>query len=227
MTESRDPDAVLADLKHGADKRKAASLDIVHEVCRELSARERTDLQIATVGRAAAARGGPTAGTIRNPPGLAYQQLITAWRRYAGLPERTGRAPKPKGAGAPSDEAMLEKIENPAMRRWVGELLAERARLRAENRDLKANMSITIDQRPRSNKEVIGSPQDLLKPHEREALEEAISDDFFEKLGWRVDEKERVRDVTTETETKSGFPIYRRGYLSGLRKLLGHHGSKA
>ena len=227
MTENRDPHEVLADLKHDADKRKAASLDIVHTVCNELAAADRPDLQIATVGRASAKQGGPTAGTIRNPPGLAYQQLITAWRRYAGLPERTGRTPKPKRRGPLSDEAMLEKIENPAMRRWVGEILAERARLRAENRDLKANMSITVDQRPRVDKEVIGPPQDLLKPYEREALEEAISDEFFTKLGWRLDEKERVRDTMTETENKPGLTIYRRGYLSGLRKLLGQHGRKA
>ena len=207
------PDDLLDQLKTTATPRKQKTLDLIHEVCREQYERGSKDFSVATIARIAADRGGPSKGAIHNATGDDYKGLIKAWAEHTG-----GVTRKVRQVSANPYAALIEKIENPALRSMMNGILAENRQMRREITLLKAEGNRVIDMRPQS-KEPRETVQILpashgLYPTEIEALRHAVSDRLLEDEGWTTDSEGRVINEV-------GRAIYKAGYVSAVRKIVG------
>ena len=210
------PDDLLDQLKTTATPRKQKTLDLIHEVCREQYERGSKDFSVATIARIASDRGGPSKGAIHNATGDDYKGLIKAWAEHTG-----GVTRKVRQVSANPYAALIEKIENPALRSMMNGILAENRQMRREITLLKAEGNRVIDMRPQS-KEPRETVQILpashgLYPTEIEALRHAVSDRLLEDEGWTTDSEGRV-------VTETGRALYKPGYVSAIRKILGVDG---
>jgi len=131
-------------------------------------------------------------------------------------------SPTSSGAITSSRDAdILPRIQDPAIRALVGMIIAERNRLSAENKKLKAHAELVIDNRPvrpQAPVEVLPPLRCLLLTSERDALEEAISEKFLKGRGWNAEENGRVRN-------EHGRSLYKPGYVTAIRKVLENCGS--
>lgn len=115
-----DPKQLLDELCKDAHPRTAASLRIIFDVCQEQEERGSTDYSVATIGKLANARGGPSAPAIRNKTGERYRALIVAYADNVGGRKKKGAAPKP----SPADE-LLEGVSDPVLRARINLLVAD------------------------------------------------------------------------------------------------------
>lgn len=210
------PDDLLDQLKTTATPRKQKTLDLIHEVCREQYERGSKDYSVATIARIAADRGGPSKGAIHNATGDDYKGLIKAWAEHTG-----GVTRKVRQVSENPYAALIDKIENPALRSMMNGILAENRQMRREITLLKAEGNRVIDMRPQS-KEPRETVQILpashgLYPTEIEALRHAVSDRLLKDEGWTTDSEGRV-------VTETGRALYKPGYVSAIRKILGVDG---
>jgi hypothetical protein len=188
-----DPDVFLEQLKTSAGTRKAKSLDILHEVCREQFKRGSKDFSVGTIGRLSGERGGLATQSIRNATGDDFKALVSVWANHTGGSEKR----QPKVHETPL-YAVLEKIPDPAVRAVIGPVLAENKKLKGEVNLLKRNAQIVIDQRPTAGRagEGKGGVQVVLAgaltDTEKEALRHACSSKLLQDEGWHVDESGRV-----------------------------------
>ncbi len=212
------PDDLLDQLKRTATPRKQKTLDLIHEVCLEQYERGSRDFSVATIARIAEDRGGPSKGAIHNKTGDDYKGLIKAWAQHTG-----GLTRKVRQVSENPYTALIEKIENPALRSMMAGLLAENRRMRREITLLKAEGNRVIDMRPRpaeSRESVQILPASTgLFPSEIEALRHAVSDQVLKGEGWTTDAEGRVR-------SQAGRVILKAGYVSAIRKILGEVGNK-
>ena len=76
------PDDVLNSLKAQSNTRMRASLDMLHEVCRDLKTGGSVDFSLPTIGFLLIKRKGPSYQTLRNnnPQGKRYRTLIQSWK---------------------------------------------------------------------------------------------------------------------------------------------------
>lgn len=210
------PDDLLDQLRTIATPRKQKTLDLIHEVCREQYERGSKDFSVATIARVAADRGGPSKGAIHNATGDDYKGLIKAWAEHTG-----GVTRKVRQVSENPYAALIEKIENPALRSMMNGILAENRQMRREITLLKAEGNRVIDMRPQTT-EPRETVQILpvshgLYPTEIEALRHAVSDRLLKDEGWTTDSEGRVY-------TETGRALYKPGYVSAIRKILGEDG---
>ena len=210
------PDDLLDQLKKTATPRKQKTLDLIHEVCREQYERGSKDFSVATIARIAADRGGPSKGAIHNATGDDYKGLIKAWADHTG-----GVTRKVRQVSENPYNALIDKIENPALRSMMNGILAENRQMRREITLLKAEGNRVIDMRPQSvePREVV---QILPASHglyatEIEALRHAVSDRLLKDEGWTTDAEGRVFNDTKRA-------IYKPGYVTAIRKIIGVDG---
>ncbi|WP_205750592.1 gamma-mobile-trio protein GmtX [Azonexus hydrophilus] len=212
------PDDLLEQLKKTATPRKQKTLDLIHEVCREQYERGSKDFSVATIARIAEDRGGPSKGAIHNKTGDDYKGLIKAWAEHTG-----GVTRKVRQVSENPYTALIDKIENPALRSMMAGLLAENRQMRREITLLKAEGNRVIDMRPapsqppRESIEVLPASTGLY-PSEIEALRHAISDRLLKDEGWKTDAAGRVIN-------EAGRPIFKPGYVTAIRKVLGESAS--
>ena len=210
------PDDLLDQLKTTATPRKQKTLDLIHEVCREQYERGSKDFSVATIARIAADRGGPSKGAIHNATGDDYKGLIKAWAEHTG-----GVTRKVRQVSQNPYTALIDKIENPALRSMMNGILAENRQMRREITLLKAEGNRLIDMRPQSTEPrvpvQIPPASHGLYPTEIEALRHAVSDRLLEDEGWTTDSEGRV-------VTETGRALYKPGYVSAIRKILGVDG---
>ncbi len=207
------PDELLDQLKKTATPRKQKTLDLIYEVCREQYERGSRDFSVATISRIAEGRGGPGKGAIHNKTGDDYKGLIKAWAEHTG-----GLTRKVRQVSENPYVALIDKIENPALRSMMAGILAENRQMRREITLLKAEGNRVIDMRPQS----MASRQAVhilpastgLYPSEIEALRHAVSDQVLKDEGWITDAEGRVMNEV-------GRVIYKPGYVSAIRKILG------
>ncbi|AXK40180.1 gamma-mobile-trio protein GmtX [Crenobacter cavernae] len=208
------PDDLLEQLKANANPRKQKNLDIIHAVCREQYERGAKDFSVATISRIAQERGGPVKSTIHNKTGDDFKGLIKVWAEYTG-----GVTRKVRKVSENPIYAVLDKIENPAVRAVMGAVLAENQKLKREVNLLKANAEVVIDMRriaatvPGEMVEVLPATTGLTDS-EKEALRHAISDGLMQDEGWTQDDHGRILSTR-------GRPIFKVGFVSAIRKLLG------
>jgi len=211
------PDDMFAQLLESAGKRRRASLEIIHAVCREQHERGAKDYSIATIARLSEAKGGPTDSTIRNKTGEEYQGLIKCWASH------TGGSPRklPKLSEDPIMD-LVASVEKPEVRAILGSIVAENRKLKREVNLLKHQVSQTavLDLRELPNGGAMPSPSGELPPpppglteKEVAALREAISPEKLADEGWAIDGQ---GFVVNENQRK----IYGVGYVSAIKKLI-------
>lgn len=210
------PDDLLDQLKITATPRKQKTLDLIHEVCREQYERGSKDFSVATIARIAADRGGPSKGAIHNATGDDYKGLIKAWAEHTG-----GVTRKVRQVSANPYSALIDKIENPALRSMMNGILAENRQMRREITLLKAEGNRVIDMRPQHNEpretvQILPASHGLYST-EIEALRHAVSARFLEDEGWTADAEGRVFNDTKRA-------IYKPGYMTAIRKIIGVDG---
>lgn len=212
------PDELLEQLKKTANARKQRNLDIIHAVCREQYERGNKDFSVATIARIAEGRGGPVKGSIHNKTGDDFKGLIRAWAEHTG-----GVTRKVRQQSQNPYEALIERIENPALRSLMSGILAENRRLRRENALLKSETYRVLDMRPQVSSvpappiEILPASAGLL-PSEIDALRQAVSAKFLAGEGWTCDEDGRIFN-------DRGRTIFRAGYASAIRKIIGEGNS--
>jgi hypothetical protein len=207
------PDDLIEQLKKTATPRKQRSLDIIFEVCREQFERGSRDFSVATIARIAANRGGPSKGAIHNATGDDYKGLIKAWAEHTG-----GVTRKVRQVSANPYTALIEKIENPALRSMMNGILAENRQMRREITLLKAEGNRMIDMRPLAaeSREVVQilPASHGLYPTEVDALRHAVSDRLLRDEGWTTDSEGRILSET-------GRVIFKPGFVSAIHKIIG------
>lgn len=212
-----DPDQLLDRLKTTAHTRKAKSLEILHDVCREQFERGSKDFTIATIGRLSLEKGGPATQSIRNKTGDDFKALITAWASHTGGAVKR----QPKLSNNPL-YAVLEKIPDPAIRAVMGSVLAENKKLKGEVNLLKRTALVAIDQRPLQPAPTTAQQTVQILPafnnltdSEKNALRHAISDTLLQDEGWKHDESGRILN-------NRGRTVFKAGFASAIRKVLGN-----
>jgi len=213
------PDELLEQLKKTATPRKQKTLDLIHEVCREQYERGSRDFSVATIARIAEDRGGPSKGAIHNKTGDDYKGLIKAWAEHTG-----GVTHKVRQVSENPYAALIGKIENAALRSMMAAILAENRQMRREITLLKAEGNRVIDMRPtpaesREAVQILPASTGLF-PSEVEALRHAVSERLFEDERWKTDNEGRILN-------ELGRPIFKPGYVSAIRKILGETGVPA
>lgn len=210
------PDDLLEQLKANANTRKQKNLDLIHAVCREQYERGSKDFSVATISRIAQERGGPVTSTIHNKTGDDFKGLIKAWANHTGGVTRKLRKPTNNPVWD-----MLDLIPDPAVRSVMGAVLAENKKLRGEVNLLNQHANITIDYRDKSGEGPEAArtgeylPADVgLTVTEKEALHHAISEKFLKDEGWKEDKHGRIL-------TDKGSPLFRIGFTTAIRKILG------
>ena len=216
------PEQVLAALKADARPQTCRALDVVSSVCAEAHKLGARDFSLATIGRLAEQRHGPSMRTLYNAKSAHYRALIRAWADFtaqaSGQPEIAPAKPL-------AEEELLYKIDDPALRGVFGAIVAERNRLRSEVTLLRAKANIVVDRRVypgdiRLNKgqvmQVLTGSHQLL-PLETEALTKAISAEFLKQEGW-------TEGPDGEILNARGRRLYGLGYATAIRKLLGSDG---
>lgn len=218
MTKAVSPEQVLAALKADARPQKRRALDVVNAVCAELHKLGARDFSLATIGRLAEQRQGPSMRTLYNAQSEHYRALIQAWAHFTS--ETTGR-PAAVLIKPLAEEDLLRKIVDPALRALFGAIVAERNRLRSEVNILRSHAGIVVDRRvlPGDIKVADGQVMQLLTAGhrllsmEREALARAISIKFLEQEGWREGPNGEILNA-------KGRKLFGLGYGTAIRKVL-------
>jgi len=207
------PDDLLDQLKKTASPRKQQTLELIYDVCREQYERGSKDFSVATIARIAADRGGPGKGAIHNKTGDDYKGLIKAWAEHTG-----GVTRKVRQVSENPYTELINKIDNPALRSMMAGILAENRQMRREITLLKAEGNRVIDMRPS-----LDAPHEAVQilpastglyPTEIKALCHAVSDQLFNEEGWKCDAEGRVFN-------EAGRPVFKAGYVSAIRKIIG------
>lgn len=210
---------------------KIRNIELIHEVCREHERRGDSNFSLREIGSAVEAKGGLNAKTLWNPQSEDYRKLIEAWRIYAGSPKLS------EANKLASKNKLLQNIHDPATRIVVEKLFRERNILRTEVSILKQHSNIVVDRRPiKTGASSPGNPKDVamtveviskpdLNQLEREALEHAISQNFWSSEGWREEENGRIVKDLGSSRSRTVFKV---GFASAIRKILatGSHMSK-
>ena len=216
---------LLKELKERKSQRTQSSLDKLNELLKAHSGAGEKDFSIATIGRLSAMKGGIGSVSIRNKSGGHYRRLIEAWAVNASCTMKKPPNLNSRERDIPTDNKLLERLDDPALRVLFGQIIAEGKKLKKENRLLKQQVDIVIDLRPtkvmpyrpstpQESIEIITPLHGKLLPSEIEALESAISEDFFNSQGWDINEKAgRVKD-------QHGRPLYKPGYINAIKKVL-------
>lgn len=216
-------DIVLEDLKDGKTSRTKANLEKLNSILKKYAESGQRDFSITQIGRISAAKGGPAYEALRATRNKHYRTLIEAWAQKCNTNTKKPIASHARSKSIPTDNKLLERIPDPALRVVFGQIIAERNRYRKEVNLLKQHANVIIDKRPvrqfdthaERNVEVLPSLSDLLTDSEKKALNYAISDECMENHRWQTSQAGQVKDIDHNGE------IFPRGFVTGLRKILG------
>lgn len=219
---SIDVKVILEDLKSNKSQRTKDSLDKLNTL---LEARFNTgekDYSIATIGRISKADGGIGTVSIRNKTGDHFRLLIDAWATKANVTMKKPLAPQSRVRNTPADMDLLMRLDDPALRAVFGQIIAEKNKLKDENRILKKNVDVVVDMRPNQvihaeqvhqGVAVLPALNGLLLPSDIDALEDAINTQKMIQRGWTVSKYGAVKD---EHER----PLFKNGFVLAIQKIL-------
>lgn len=182
-----------------------SSLKAIHETCEEQFQSGILDFSIARIANSGAHRGVPQAQSIRNKSGRLYKELIDGWNVQHG---------KSNVSSANKSKEWVNRIEDPATRFLVNDLLAQKRTLMSELQILKSVKVLEIDMRVDQSGKIISRDQVNLVNTELEALQLSIEPRTFDKLGW-------VRQERGAVSNKNGEKIFEIGFISAIEKILG------
>jgi len=218
-----DIETILTDLKEGKVARTCASLDKLNQTLQAYYESGQRDFSITTIGRISTDDGGVGYQSIRATRNEHFRRLIEAWAAKADTTTKKPLVSNSRSRHVPTDNKLLERITDPALRALFGQIIAERNRYRKEVNILKQHANVVIDKRPvrqfeaRAEPaiEVLPSFDNLLTISEIKALQFAVSDECMERHNWQSTQAGQVKDMEYNME------IFPRGFVTGLRKLLG------
>ncbi|MFB0975802.1 MAG: gamma-mobile-trio protein GmtX, partial [Tolumonas sp.] len=130
--------------------------------------------------------------------------------------------PQSRLLDVPSDMDLLKRLDDPAMRAVFGQIIAEKNKLKAENRILKHSAEVVVEMRPHQvihaeqvhqEVEVLPSLDGVLLQGDIEALEDAINEEKMAQRGWTVSKYGAVKD---EHER----PLFKNGFVLAIQKVL-------
>lgn len=216
-------DIILADLKDGKVPRTQQALDKLNSILKYYAGSGQRDFSITQIGRVSAAEGGPGYEALRATRNKHYRDLIEAWAQKCQTSTKKPLAPSSRSNSIPTDNKLLERIPDVAVRALFGQIIAERNRYRNEVNLLKQHANIIIDKRPvrqvdvaaEQTVQVLPAFSKVLNETEKKALAYAISDECMEAHGWQSTQAGQVKDIVYNSE------IFPRGFVTGLRKILG------
>ncbi|MGP4945290.1 gamma-mobile-trio protein GmtX, partial [Pseudoalteromonas nigrifaciens] len=139
---------ILEDLKMGKTSRTQDSLNKLNALLEARFNAGEKDYSIATIGRVSKAEGGVGTVSIRNKTGEHFRLLIDAWATKANTTMKKPPVPQSRLLDVPSDMDLLKRLDDPAMRAVFGQIIAEKNKLKAENRILKQSAEVVVDMRP-------------------------------------------------------------------------------
>lgn len=221
-----DIDVILADLKEGKVPRTQQNLDKLNDMLKVYAESGQRDFSITQIGRVSAENGGLAYEALRATRNKHYRTLIEAWAAKCNTSTKKPLSNTSRSKYIPADNKLLERIPDLAVRALFGQIIAERNRYRNEVNLLKQHANIIIDKRPvrqfdttaEPSVEVLPSLSGVLTESEKKALAYAISDECMEKNDWQTTQAGQVKDMEYNCE------IFPRGFVTGLRKLLGEVG---
>ncbi|MGP5313337.1 MULTISPECIES: gamma-mobile-trio protein GmtX [Psychrobacter] len=215
-------DLLLEELKSNKSQRTKNSLDKLNSLLESRFKKGLKDYSIASIGRASKETGGIGTVSIRNKSGQHYCLLIDAWAAKANTTMKKPPAPHSRKNDIPSDMDLLKRLDDPALRAVFGQIIAEKNKLKAENRILKQNTEVIIDNRPNqvtqakntaSSVEVIHSLKKILVDSEIEALKDSIDETKIAKRGWCVTENGAIKNEHDRT-------LFKVGFINAIQKVL-------
>jgi len=220
-----DIDIILSDLKTDKDPRTKKSLDMLNKMLSDHHEAGEKDFSVTSIGRLSSSKGGPGYESLRATRNSHYRRLIEAWASKSGTGMKKPLAEFSRSREIPTDNKLLERLDDPALRAIFGQIIAERNRYRNEVNLLKQHANIVIDKRPvrqfdstaetaQDNVEVLPALTGVLTNMEISALKYSISDECMEKQNWQYTNAGQVKDMEYNTE------ILPRGFVNGIRKLL-------
>lgn len=217
-------DIILEDLKDGKVPRTQQSLDKLNSILQTYAESGQRDFSITQIGRVSAAEGGPAYEALRATRNKHYRDLIEAWAQKYKTNTKKPLGSNSRKKSIPTDNKLLERIPDVAVRALFGQIIAERNRYRNEVNLLKQHANIIIDKRPVRRFDVTAEElavqvlpafSNILTESEKKALAYAISDECMERHGWQFTQAGQVKDMEYNME------IFPRGFVTGLRKILG------
>lgn len=206
LTPATDAAALCARLC-AAYPRRAAGLQRMLDVCTDMARTPGVVFTIASVAQACARERnsddecGPAEGTIRNPEGEPYRQLIAAFAAKNPVPKRSPRTGPTEAELARASPLVRHRVRE--LERRVGVLDAENRVLREEASRLKAKLG-----RDGEGQEAAVPPEGI------KGLRDWLSPNSVAKRGWRVDEVGRLLDARGTTVMR--MEVYR-----ALGQMLG------
>jgi hypothetical protein len=219
-----EPEVILQDLKTGKNSRSQASLEKLNTLLRAHHESGEKDFCIATIGRLSKKQGGISTVSIRNKTGEHFRRMIEAWATKANTTMKKPPVPHSRQREIPTDNQLLARLEDPAMRVIFGQIIAERNKMKSENRILKQQAEVIIDMRPnqvihqpltehQKSVEVRPPLEGVLLNVDIEALKDAIDEDKLARRGWSVTKYGAVKD-------EDGRPLFKNGFVLGIEKVL-------
>jgi hypothetical protein len=200
-------------------QQKRRNLEVMHEVCAELYRLGSLDFSLATVGRMSQERGGMSQRALYNSTSGDFKTLIRAWASFAAPDKR--KSAEPRSRDNLTDNDLLQKIPDPALRALLGQAIAERDRLRGEVKLLRANANVVVDRRvlpghinvtPKG--EVIQVMSSVgLSETEKQTLQWAISAEFLTQEGWS-------EGANGEILNSCGRKLFDIGFINAIKKTL-------
>ena len=215
-----DIDAILETLKVGKSVKRQSSLDKLNETLKAYFEAGKRDFSITTIGRVSEESKGVGYQSIRATANKHYRDLIEAWAAKAQT--TTKKPPSTTVRKSGQDYQLLERIEDTAVRALFGQIIRERDRYKSEVNMIKNQTKIVIDKRPITYTapqsevavELLPSLKSICSENEIKALQSVCTDKWLTALGFRVNGLGQVKD-------EYGQEILPRGFLTGLKKLLG------
>jgi hypothetical protein len=216
------PDEVLENLKATCgNKRSKENLDKLHEVCRRQKEGKSEDFTLPTLGPLSKKAGGPAYNSLKatDTSGRRFQQLITAWANYTGGVTSQTKRDRKKENEPPKLADLLQKAGvDAALVSLVGRLEKEHRQAVNAVNVCKSQGEVIIDRRKIAHQPAPSATPEVFLPTtitdvEREALEEAISDEFLSGMDWKEGNKGRIKN-------NKGRTVYKAGYVTALRKIL-------
>lgn len=217
-----DINTILEDLKSGKASRTQDSLDKLNALLEARFNAGEKDYSIAAIGRVSKAEGGVGTVSIRNKTGEHFRLLIDSWATKANTTMKKPPVPQSRKLDTPSDMDLLKRLDDPAMRAVFGQIIAEKNKLKAENRILKQNAEVVVDMRPNrviqaeqvhQEVEVLPSLDGVLLQADIEALKDAINEDKMAQRGWTVSKYGAVKD-------EHGRRLFKNGFVLAIQKVL-------
>lgn len=206
-----------------ASTRKRKTLELIHKACIHQSKTNEKDFSLGKIASIISVDGGPGEQSLRNKNGEDYRILISAWAEYCNTTLKKPRTPQ----NTTVNEEILSSIKEPTLKALVGMILAENRKLKRELSLLKANTTLTIDMRSMhrnfnndtDNTVIVETiPTYKLTETEINALQNAISENFLNKMGWHKDDYGRIK--------QRDYMIYKPGYVNAINKVLSAQSNK-